>query len=693
MDSLNLSLGGFDMRIETLPLPLPLPRSFHGETDSSQEQERSEGFNLHPVACSSSSVVHLQSDDHHVCCYSESNIEHIKRCFEKCSRSLSLLFRQDIVIVITASWEKEPNCVKQGQECQPFCVKSLVYSFMNISDNGNRSIKMQIFPKKNKKYRRVSSPSIGSTGAPSSPALMSLGTPLSPPTSPMFRSMGTPTSPPTSPLLKSVQETPPSSPQLNRSVKTTPTLPLLQLADESVSPARLARTAWSSASAAEDSARTARSSVSDDDSVRTAQFFASVAPANHEEPIRFKKLEKQCFDNYLQGYEKHMLNTEVFEEEFEPYLQTFKREYIGKFKRQKSIAGLQNLVKQDLEKEIDNTFNSRRKMLHATWKRVTTNPETRQKVRNTWQHVRMIMQKLVRRPPESWRNKLIRMHETRWLERLDRITRYGKELFEDHFPNWQRSSLEENKKRPNLCGVSFFDWLEPRVRAIASEGKIISVVEYPSVAALACYELCVSGGKFSTNRDPIPHTSGGEKAPHIFVVSSTGKRYMTVHDRGRSQHSSMSRGEPIIGGGALLFSQGELTRIFDKSGHFPGGGDVVCEMVNYLQHIKAVNMKHVDVVTGYVEQPWDEKRYTSGGYLLVSKKCYKLFLNRSAQGLFWGNFFDWLEFYSEFQSKDDDIPASVMAFMRIEKFHQKRVRDAQIKEMEKLQEAYESKHT
>lgn len=306
----------------------------------------------------------------------------------------------------------------------------------------------------------------------------------------------------------------------------------------------------------------------------------------------------------------------------------------------------------------------------------------------TWLHVFSILSTFIKRPPGSCRNRLMRVHETRWLEVIDPEHRSGTELYEA-WQKWKVSPIGENVTRVGLLGVNFFDWFDQSTDPIHEN---IPVVTYFSDRARKSYELHGSGsklqtgpnqfatvekGKFGTNNLPCPHTADIKNEPQIYVISASFKAYLTTYKKGTIQHTSMLHGEPVCAAGEVLNSQGGPEGETEKSGHYRSetGASEFCVAVNFQHHVLNVNMTHVRTTTGCVEEPFSGMvRDTRGQVLLVSKPCFEKYLKMSKAGVFWGNFHEWLKHYwipSQInkdikQNPELRVPASVKEFLAAE---------------------------
>ncbi|MEM0942108.1 MAG: DUF4157 domain-containing protein [Bacteroidota bacterium] len=91
------------------------------------------------------------------------------------------------------------------------------------------------------------------------------------------------------------------------------------------------------------------------------------------------------------------------------------------------------------------------------------------------------------------------------------------------------------------------------------------------------------------------HTGKGWE---IFVMSPTGELHMASHKIGKYHHSSLLGGGAVAGAGTIKASNGTITHLNDKSGHYRPKAIQTKQVLHMLER-KGVNLSGIDLNSGF----------------------------------------------------------------------------------------------
>ncbi|XP_054806959.1 IQ domain-containing protein IQM2 isoform X2 [Prosopis cineraria] len=189
-----------------------------------------------------------------------------------------------------------------------------------------------------------------------------------------------------------------------------------------------------------------------------------------------------------------------------------------------------------------------------------------------------------------------------WLEAIDPRHRYGHNLH-FYYDNWLRCQSRE----------PFFYWLD------IGEGKEVNLEKCPrSKLQLQCikylgpmerlaYEVVLEDGRFVYKQSgELLHTTGGENAKWIFVLSTSKTLYVGKKKKGSFQHSSFLAGGATSAAGRLVVEYGVLKAVWPHSGHYRPTEENFKEFISFLQendvNLSYVKMAPVDDDSGSLSQ-------------------------------------------------------------------------------------------
>ncbi|XP_028759716.1 IQ domain-containing protein IQM2-like [Neltuma alba] len=166
-----------------------------------------------------------------------------------------------------------------------------------------------------------------------------------------------------------------------------------------------------------------------------------------------------------------------------------------------------------------------------------------------------------------------------WLEAIDPRHRYGHNLH-FYYDKW----LQCQSREP------FFYWLD------IGEGREVNLEKCPrSKLQLQCikylgpmerlaYEVVVEDGRFIYKQSgELLHTTGGENAKWIFVLSTSKALYVGKKKKGSFQHSSFLAGGATSAAGRLVVEYGVLKAVWPHSGHYRPTEENFKELISFLQ--------------------------------------------------------------------------------------------------------------
>ncbi|KAK4266672.1 hypothetical protein QN277_027558 [Acacia crassicarpa] len=189
-----------------------------------------------------------------------------------------------------------------------------------------------------------------------------------------------------------------------------------------------------------------------------------------------------------------------------------------------------------------------------------------------------------------------------WLEAIDPRHRYGHNLH-FYYDKWLQSLSRE----------PFFYWLD------IGEGKEVNIEKCPrSKLQVQCikylgpmerlaYEVVLEDGKFVYKQSgELLHSTGGENAKWIFVLSTSKTLYVGKKKKGSFQHSSFLAGGATSAAGRLVVEHGVLKAVWPHSGHYRPTQENFEEFVSFLQeknvNLSDVKMAPVDDDSGSLSQ-------------------------------------------------------------------------------------------
>ncbi|XP_054806957.1 IQ domain-containing protein IQM2 isoform X1 [Prosopis cineraria] len=189
-----------------------------------------------------------------------------------------------------------------------------------------------------------------------------------------------------------------------------------------------------------------------------------------------------------------------------------------------------------------------------------------------------------------------------YLKQIDPRHRYGHNLH-FYYDNWLRCQSRE----------PFFYWLD------IGEGKEVNLEKCPrSKLQLQCikylgpmerlaYEVVLEDGRFVYKQSgELLHTTGGENAKWIFVLSTSKTLYVGKKKKGSFQHSSFLAGGATSAAGRLVVEYGVLKAVWPHSGHYRPTEENFKEFISFLQendvNLSYVKMAPVDDDSGSLSQ-------------------------------------------------------------------------------------------
>lgn len=191
-------------------------------------------------------------------------------------------------------------------------------------------------------------------------------------------------------------------------------------------------------------------------------------------------------------------------------------------------------------------------------------------------------------------------------ELIDAQHAYGRDIH----PFWQIWSSNDG------ITISFSEWME-KIRTgenvegmdqlrekglVGSESTPLRHVTYLDETQRPAYELKIDQqtGEFSTGSQGILNTTQESKHPHIFVVNPDNKVYVGSYSIGEFNHSSLLAGGSVQSAGELIFKEGRLEQITDKSGHYKPSQEMVLNGLEALKN-KGVDLSQVELSIGMQE--------------------------------------------------------------------------------------------
>jgi hypothetical protein len=140
------------------------------------------------------------------------------------------------------------------------------------------------------------------------------------------------------------------------------------------------------------------------------------------------------------------------------------------------------------------------------------------------------------------------------------------------------------------------------------DNKILSSI--PSVLYLnqekrKIYQLKTENNLLSTNHEGLLHTKKIVEKPHIFVISPHEEIYVGVYDRGIFNHSSFLSGAPALSAGGLIFKEGKLQSISDKSGHYESNQNMMVKALEIFQK-QGIDLSKVELTLN--DHPQSKKK-------------------------------------------------------------------------------------
>jgi uncharacterized Zn-binding protein involved in type VI secretion len=120
-----------------------------------------------------------------------------------------------------------------------------------------------------------------------------------------------------------------------------------------------------------------------------------------------------------------------------------------------------------------------------------------------------------------------------------------------------------------------------------------ALVKYLSPTERAKTKLHFKDGKVYTDKGRLFDTSDANGGRAIFVMDDSGNFYASnIHDVGEFHHSSLMAGKPVAAAGELDVTEGVITGISNRSGHYKPSHDHLMQAVKELRENK-VDMRFV----------------------------------------------------------------------------------------------------
>lgn len=138
-----------------------------------------------------------------------------------------------------------------------------------------------------------------------------------------------------------------------------------------------------------------------------------------------------------------------------------------------------------------------------------------------------------------------------WIEMLDPCHR----MLANYWNKWKDSG----------SNVLFFLWLEDQL--VDKNVQRINVISHPE---LEKYKVKVNSGKIGTynqhNTFQILSTNNNNKE-YLFIID-LDNNLLLLEAKAGNRHVSLSAGKPVMSAGNLLVNDGQISKIFFKSGHY-----------------------------------------------------------------------------------------------------------------------------
>jgi hypothetical protein len=166
--------------------------------------------------------------------------------------------------------------------------------------------------------------------------------------------------------------------------------------------------------------------------------------------------------------------------------------------------------------------------------------------------------------------------------------------------------------------IPFFLWLENQELSFRT-----LQMNFFSDKEVASSELKISKGKFKhVNSDKLVNYSEKDKE-YIYILSTDKKLFVTVANE-VVRHSSLSGGKPVLGAGALVIKDGNLSYIDLESGHYQPTAEVLQQVLVILEEL-GVKLDYVNLkVMYYVNH---KKVLESGQTFMKKYKNSKIKIN------------------------------------------------------------------